>query len=69
MIKFYECKCEFAVFPFGKGLPICIRDKVINKSNEFPMKPCIEKGCEHYKKKIEPQDIENPLGSDERRSD
>lgn len=44
-IKLYKCECEFAVFPFGNGLPICIRE-----FKQIGMKPCIEKGCEHYKK-------------------
>lgn len=45
-IKMYKCECEHAVFPFGNGLPICIREFKEDKK----MKPCIEKGCEFYEK-------------------
>ena len=44
-IKMYKCECEHAVFPFGNGLPMCIKDFRQNQQ----LKPCIEKGCNFYK--------------------
>lgn len=50
-MKLYKCECEYSVFPFGEHLPICIREKIIQKSDTPPMKNCIEKGCKYYKNK------------------
>ena len=47
-IKLYKCECFHCVFPFGNGIPICIRELDTRKEYPFGMKPCIEKGCEHY---------------------
>ena len=49
-VKLYKCECEFAVFPFGNGMPVCIRDRVIERSEKPPLKQCTEKGCPHYNK-------------------
>lgn len=51
-MKNYQCNCEYAVFPFGSGMPICIRDMLESKDFQS-RKNCIEKGCEHYKPKKE----------------
>lgn len=52
-IKMYKCECEHAVFPFGKGLPMCIKDF----KEERKLKPCIEKGCKFYRKLITAKEL------------
>lgn len=53
-MKRYKCECEYALFPWGDGMPICIREWEIQGKNQ-PVLPfaknCIEKGCPYYKKK------------------
>lgn len=48
-IKKYKCNCQFALYPFGSGAPVCIYDRVTQKNHSLPLKPCTEKGCEHKK--------------------
>lgn len=49
-MKNYQCDCEYAIFPFGNGLPICIKDVIALKDFKSS-KNCIEKGCKDYKQK------------------
>lgn len=49
-MKQYKCECQYALFPFGPGMPVCVRDRIIEKSERLPLRECIEKGCPHYKK-------------------
>ena len=47
-IKLHKCECVYALYPFGNGMPVCIRDRVIAHSEEPPLKECKEKGCKYY---------------------
>lgn len=49
-MKNYQCDCEYAIFPFGNGIPICIKD-VLEYQDVRARKNCIEKGCKDYKAK------------------
>ena len=52
-IKMYKCECENTVFPFGNGLPMCIKDY----KEERELKPCIDKGCAFYKKFVTSKEL------------
>ena len=30
-MKQYKCECQYALFPFGPGMPVCVRDRIIEK--------------------------------------
>ena len=49
-MKLYKCNCEFAIFPFGNGAPVCIR-KMIETKDKKDIKQCTEKNCKYYKPK------------------
>ena len=50
-MKLYQCECEYVLFPFGNYAPICAR--VYFQTGKYgDLIRCVEKGCEHYKKKI-----------------
>jgi hypothetical protein len=49
MIKLHKCECEFAIFPFGSGTPVCIR--VMQQTRDRKdLRQCTEKGCKYYHK-------------------
>lgn len=50
MIKLYKCDCEFAIFPFGSGAPVCIRVMQQTKDRK-DLRQCTEKGCKYYRNK------------------
>lgn len=56
-IKLYKCECVHCVFPFGNGMPVCIREMEQTK-NFKSIKNCVEKGCLHYEKFISSKDTE-----------
>lgn len=49
MIKLYKCDCEYAVFPFGNGCPVCIR-KMLQTKDRKDLMQCTQNGCKHYRK-------------------
>lgn len=49
-MKNYQCDCEYAIFPFGNGMPICLK-AVLESKDVNLRKNCIEKGCKDYKPK------------------
>lgn len=47
-IRAYQCECLHAVFPWGKGAPVCTLG-IEQTGNLKDVKNCIEKGCVHKK--------------------
>ena len=51
-MKRHHCTCEYAIFPFGKGAPVCLR-KMEQTGKRSDLVQCNEKGCEFYKSREE----------------
>lgn len=49
MIKQHQCECEYCLFPWGKGAPVCAR-VFFQTKNRKDLMQCVEKGCKYYKK-------------------
>lgn len=54
-IKKYVCECDYCLYPFGPGMPVCIRERMVNKDHTLPLRQCLEKGCKHYLKNGKPK--------------